>query len=60
MTSVPVFAVLLVVLEFVALFVATWIAWFAVLTVYQILTRKPKSATTSGIRSASSEGQLRT
>jgi len=55
-----VFAVLLVVLEFVALFVATWIAWFAVLTVYQILTRKPKSATTSGIRSASSEGQLRT
>lgn len=43
MTTVPVFDVLLVVLEFVALFAATWIAWFAVVTVYQILNRKTKS-----------------
>ncbi|HXQ76229.1 MAG TPA: hypothetical protein VN791_07010 [Acidimicrobiales bacterium] len=43
MTSVPVFAVILVLLEFVALFAATWIAWFAILAVYQILTRKPRS-----------------
>lgn len=32
--------VLLVILEFAGLFVATWIAWFAVVTVYQILTRR--------------------
>jgi hypothetical protein len=43
MTSVPVLDILLVVLEFVALFVATWIGWFAVVTIYQIVTRKTKS-----------------
>ena len=32
--------VLLVVLEFAGLFMATWVTWFAVVTVYQILTRK--------------------
>jgi hypothetical protein len=43
MTSVPVFDVFLVVLEFAGLFVATWAAWFAVVTVYQIVTRKTKN-----------------
>jgi hypothetical protein len=42
MKTVPVLDVLLVVLEFVALFAATWIAWFVVVTVYQILMRKTK------------------
>ena len=40
MTTVPVLDVLLVVLEFVALFAATWIAWFAVVTVYQFVSRR--------------------
>jgi hypothetical protein len=43
MTSVPVVDVILVVLEFIALFVATWIAWFAVITVYQMVTRWTKT-----------------
>jgi len=43
MTSVPVLDIFLVILEFVALFVATWVAWFAVITVYQILMRRTKS-----------------
>jgi hypothetical protein len=38
--AVPVLDVLLVILEFAGLFLATWIAWFAVVTVYQILTRR--------------------
>jgi hypothetical protein len=38
--TVPVVDVLLVILEFAGLFVATWVAWFAVVTVYQILTRR--------------------
>jgi len=41
--TVPVLDVLLVVAEFVALFAATWIAWFAVVTVYQIVSRRTKS-----------------
>jgi hypothetical protein len=40
MRTVPVVDVLLVILEFAGLFVATWIAWFAVVTAYQILTRR--------------------
>jgi hypothetical protein len=46
MTSVPILDVLLVVLEFVALFVATWVAWFALVTIYQILTRRTRSRQT--------------
>jgi hypothetical protein len=42
MTAVPVLDVLLVVLEFAALFVGTWIAWFALVSVYQFLTRRSK------------------
>jgi hypothetical protein len=42
MTSVPIVGVLLVILEFAALFVGTWVAWFAVVTIYQIVTRKMK------------------
>ena len=42
MTTVPILDVLLVVLEFAALFIGTWIAWFALVTIYQILTRKAK------------------
>jgi hypothetical protein len=42
MTAVPILDILLVVLEFVALFVGTWIAWFAVVTIYQVLTRKTR------------------
>lgn len=44
--TVPMVAVLLVILEFVALFAATWIAWFAVVTLYQIVTRRSKKRTT--------------
>jgi hypothetical protein len=46
MTTVPVLDLLLVVLEFVALFAATWIAWFAVVTIYQIVNRKTKGRPT--------------
>jgi hypothetical protein len=42
MTTVPVLDILLVVLEFVALFVGTWIAWFVLVTIYQYLTRRAK------------------
>jgi hypothetical protein len=43
MTTVPVLDVLLVVLEFIALFATTWIAWFALVTLYQVLNRRSKS-----------------
>jgi hypothetical protein len=42
MTPVPVWDVLLVVVEFVALFVATWLTWFAVVTAYQFMSKKVK------------------
>ncbi|HXQ61903.1 MAG TPA: hypothetical protein VN796_06170 [Acidimicrobiales bacterium] len=42
MTTVPVLDLLLVVLEFVALFLATWIVWFALVIVYQHLTRRTR------------------
>jgi hypothetical protein len=45
MRTVPVVDVLLVILEFAGLFVATWVAWFAVVTTYQILTRRTRAAT---------------
>jgi hypothetical protein len=45
MRTAPVADLLLIVLEFVALFAATWGAWFAVVTGYQILTRKSRSRT---------------
>jgi hypothetical protein len=50
MKTVPGVAVLLVVVEFVALFVATWIAWFAMVTLYQILTRRSKKKNTLEVR----------
>jgi hypothetical protein len=55
MTSVSVFDVLLVVVEFVALFAATWIAWFVLISLYQILTRRTRvpAGETSGVRSSS-------
>ena len=55
MTSVSAFDVLLVVVEFIALFAATWIAWFVLISLYQILTRRTKVPTVeaSGIRSRS-------
>jgi hypothetical protein len=40
MTATPVLDVLLVVAEFVALFAATWIAWFAVVALYQVMNRR--------------------
>ena len=40
--TVPVLDVLLVVLEFIALFATTWIAWFALVTLYQVLSRKTR------------------
>jgi hypothetical protein len=43
MTTVPVLDVLLVVLEFVALFVATWITWFAIVSLYQVVTRRARA-----------------
>jgi hypothetical protein len=43
MTSVPVVDVLLVVAEFATLFAVTWIAWFAVVTAYQIVSRRAKN-----------------
>jgi len=43
MTTVPVLDVLLVVLEFMALFATTWIAWFALVTLYQVVSRKTKN-----------------
>ncbi len=42
MTTVPVVDVLLVVLEFVALFIGTWVAWFALVTIYQYLSSRAK------------------
>jgi hypothetical protein len=53
MTSVSVFDVLLVVVEFIALFAATWIAWFILVSLYQILTRRTKvpAGEAPGIRS---------
>jgi len=55
MTSVSVVDLLLVVVEFVALFAATWIAWFILVSLYQILTRRTRvlAAKASGIRSSS-------
>ena len=55
MTSVSVVDLLLVVVEFVALFAATWIAWFILVSLYQILTRRTKvpAGKASGIRSSS-------
>ena len=47
MTTVPVLDLLLIVLEFVALFAATWIAWFAIVTLYQIVNRKTTRRSTS-------------
>jgi hypothetical protein len=43
MATVPVLDVLLVALEFVALFATTWIAWFAVITLYQFVHRKTRN-----------------
>ena len=43
MRTAPVADLLLIVVEVVALFAATWGAWFAVVTGYQILTRKTRS-----------------
>ena len=40
MTSVPVVDLLLVLLEFAGLFIATWIVWFAIVTIYQIMMRR--------------------
>jgi hypothetical protein len=42
-TNVPALDILVVVLEFVALFATTWIAWFVVISVYQILTRRAEA-----------------
>ncbi|MGH9016916.1 MAG: hypothetical protein ACRDY1_04125 [Acidimicrobiales bacterium] len=50
MTSVPVVDVLLVVLEFVGLFVATWVLWFAVVAVYQRVSRRQDAATAETVR----------
>ena len=48
MTTVPVVDVLLVALEFVALFLVTWIAWFCLVTLFQIwstkTTRRPRQS----------------
>ena len=43
MTASPVLDLLLVVAEFVALFAATWIAWFAVVALYQVMNRRTRS-----------------
>jgi hypothetical protein len=43
LTTVPVLDVLLVVVEFIALFAITWIAWFAVITLYQVVSRKTRN-----------------
>lgn len=43
MTTVPVLDVLLVVLEFVALFVATWVTWFVIITLYQVASRRTRA-----------------
>jgi len=42
-TIVPAWDILVVVLEFVALFATTWIAWFVVISVYQIVTRRAEA-----------------
>jgi hypothetical protein len=42
-TTVPVLDLLLVVLEFIALFATTWIAWFLVVTLYQVVSRKARN-----------------
>ena len=42
LATVPVLDVLLVVLEFVALFAITWIAWFAVVTLWQFVTGRTR------------------
>jgi hypothetical protein len=41
--NVPALDILVVVLEFVALFAITWIAWFIVISAYQILTRRAEA-----------------
>jgi len=40
MPTVPVADLFLVVGEFVALFAVTWVVWFALVTVYQVFTRR--------------------
>jgi hypothetical protein len=42
-TIVPAWDILVVFLEFVALFAITWIAWFAIISVYQILTKRAEA-----------------
>jgi VanZ family protein len=42
MRTMPASDLVLVVVEFVGLILATWIAWFVVTTVYEIWSRKTK------------------
>jgi len=50
MRAVPVVAVLIVVLEFVALFCLTWAAWFVLITLYGVVTRRTEPDTGEPLR----------
>ena len=43
MASEPAVDLLLVVVEFVGLFATTWIAWFALVGVYHVVTKRTRA-----------------